>query len=129
MTMTASNAPRLLLCTLRAFGGAAFLAPGLAARKLHVDDDPETAYLLRLFAARNTALVGGLLASRGETRRLWWQAGIACDALDVAAGVLAFRARKDPTHAIMDTSASLAATALGVAGLWGDRRTKRKRSR
>jgi hypothetical protein len=129
MTITATNAPCLMLCTLRAFGGAAFLAPGVAARTLDVSDDPETAYLLRLFAARNTALIGGLLASRGDTRRLWWQAGIACDALDAAAGVLAFRERKDPTSAILDTSASLAATALGVAGLWLDGRTTRKRKR
>ena len=85
MTMNRSDTPSLLLCALRAFGGAAFLAPGVAARQLDVNDDAETMYLVRLFAARNASLVVGLLASRGETRRLWWQAGIACDALDVVA--------------------------------------------
>jgi hypothetical protein len=129
MTITATDAPRLMLSTLRAFGGAAFLAPGVAAKKLDVRDDPETAYLVRLFAARNTALIGGLLASRGETRRLWWKAGIACDALDVAAGALALRERKDPTAAVMDMSASAVATALGMAGLWMEGRAKGRRTR
>ena len=129
MTITRSHAPSLMLCTLRAFGGAAFLAPGVAARTLDVSDDAETAYLVRLFAARNAALVGGLLASRGETRRLWWQAGLACDALDVAAGLLGYRDGKKPASAAIDTGASLVATALGLAGLWMERGAKRKRSR
>jgi hypothetical protein len=122
MTMTRNDTPRVLLCALRAFGGAAFLAPGAGARQLEVGDSAEAKYLVRLFAARNVALTAGLLASRGGARRLWWQAGIACDALDVAAGVLGYRAGKQPKAAVVDTSASAFATLLGTAGLLLDGR-------
>lgn len=127
MRMNASDTPALLLCALRAVGAAAFLAPAVGAKKLGIPDDAEGAYLVRLFAARNVALAGGLLASRGEARRLWYQAGIACDALDVAAGLLGFRAGKERSSAVVDTGASLVATALGVAGLLMDRRARKTR--
>jgi hypothetical protein len=125
MRINRSDTPALLLCALRAVGAAAFLAPGVGAKKLGIPDDADGTYLVRLFAARNVALAGGLLASRGEARRLWYQAGIACDALDVAAGLLGFRAGKERSAAMVDTSASLVATALGVAGLVMDRRAKK----
>ena len=54
MTIKPSDTPSLLLCALRAVGGAAFLAPGVGARQLDVRDDAETTYLVRLFAARKT---------------------------------------------------------------------------
>jgi len=117
MTMDRRDTSGLLLCTLRAVGGAAFLAPRLGARIFGVEEDGETTYLVRLFAARNVALAGGLFVSRGEARRLWYQAGIVCDVLDIGAGLLGWREGKKPSSAVVDTCESLVATALGVAGL------------
>jgi hypothetical protein len=119
--MDRSDTPRLLICALRSVGGAAFLAPSAGARTLGIDADAEGTYLVRLFAARNMALAGGLLASSGRGRRLWYRAGIACDVLDTAAGLLGFRARKERSSAVVNTSTSLLATLLGVAGLLMDR--------
>ncbi len=115
--MNRRDTPGLLLGALRAVGAAAFLAPALGAKTFGVPADAEGTYLVRLFAARNVALTAGLLASRGEARALWYRAGIACDALDVAAGLLGYRAGKQRSSAVVDTSASLAAAMLGVAGL------------
>ncbi|WP_131746720.1 hypothetical protein [Frankia sp. Cppng1_Ct_nod] len=127
--MNRSDTPSLLLCTLRAVGGAAFLAPALGAKKFGINDDAEGTYLVRLFAARNVALAGGLLASRGEARQLLYKAGIACDALDIAAGLLGFRAGKERSAVVADMGASIVATLLGVAGLMMDRRARGARSR
>jgi hypothetical protein len=115
--MKRRDTPGLLLGALRAVGAAAFLAPTLGAKTFGVPADAEGTYLVRLFAARNVALTAGLLASRGEARVLWYRAGIACDALDVAAGLLGYRAGKKRSAAAVDTGASLAAGLLGVAGL------------
>jgi hypothetical protein len=115
--MNARATPAALLCALRSVGGAAFVAPGVAAKTFGIPDDAQGTYLVRLFAARNVAFAAGLLAGTGRARRLWYQAGIACDLLDVAAGVLGLHAGKPRSSAIVDTSASLVATTLGVAGL------------
>lgn len=120
--MSKNNIPALLLSTLRTVGGGALLAPALGAKVFGIKDDGEGKYLVRLFAARNLAFVGGLLMSRGEARRLWYQAGIACDSLDVAAGLLAYREGKPTKSATIDTGAALAATLLGIAGMLADRR-------
>ncbi len=122
--MQANETPAALLCALRSIGGAAFVAPALGARTFGIPDDAEGTYLVRLFAARNVAFAAGLLASTGRGRQLWYRAGIACDVLDVAAGLLGLRAGKPRSSAIVDTSASLVATALGVAGLIADPRAK-----
>lgn len=122
--MNRTDTPALLLGTLRAVGGAAFLAPAMGAKTFGIPTDAEGTYLVRLFAARNVALIAGLLASKGEARRLWYQAGIACDVLDIAAGLLGFRAGKDRSSATVDTAASLAATTLGVLGLLMDKGTR-----
>jgi hypothetical protein len=119
--MKKTDTPGLMLCALRSVGGAAFLAPTVATRSFHIDDGADEAYLVRLFAARNLALVAGLLASKGQARRLWYKAGIACDVLDIGAGLLGFRAGKKPSSAAVDTGASLVATLLGVAALLVDR--------
>ncbi|HET6633453.1 MAG TPA: hypothetical protein VFH77_00345 [Streptomyces sp.] len=119
--MNTRNTPALLLCALRSVGGAAFVAPAAGTRTFGIEDDAEGTYLVRLFAARNLAFAAGVLASRGRARRLWYQAGIACDALDTAAGLLGLRAGKKPSSAAVDTGAALAATLLGVAGLLTER--------
>lgn len=125
--MNRSDPPGLLLGALRTVGAAAFLAPKVGAKTFGVPADAEGTYLVRLFAARNVALTAGLLASRGEARRLWYQVGIACDALDVAAGLLGYRAGKERSSAAVDTGAALAATLLGVAGLRMARPARRAR--
>jgi hypothetical protein len=120
--MKKTDAPGLLLCALRSgVGGTAFLAPAVAARSFHISDGADETYLVRLFAARNLALTAGLLASRGQARRLWYKAGVICDVLDIAAGLLGFRAGKKPSSAAADTGASLATTLLGVTALLVER--------
>lgn len=122
--MIRGNTPALALCALRAVGSAAFLAPGVGAKTFGVPADAEGNYLVRLFAARNVALAGGLLFSRGEARRLFLKAGVVCDGLDIAAGLLGYREGKEKRSATVDTGASLAATALGIAGLLTTRESK-----
>lgn len=113
---------RLALGTLRLAGAGTFLAPRIGTHALALDASPQSAYVVRLFAARNAAMTAGLWMSSPSARRLWWQTGIACDALDVAAAALAVREGKPRSSVLSDAVASLVATALGVAGLVGDRR-------
>lgn len=123
--MSKNNIPALLLGLLRTVGGGAIVAPGLGAKVFGVPEDGEGKYLVRLFAARNLAFTAGLLLSKGGARRLWWQMGIACDALDVGAGLIAFREGKPTKSATIDTGAAALATVLGVAGLAVDKARKR----
>ncbi|HEX8742857.1 MAG TPA: hypothetical protein VF712_06970 [Thermoleophilaceae bacterium] len=117
MSLDRKSAPLALLSALRLVGGGAFLLPRVGVKQLGLHDDVESAYLMRLFAARNIAMTLGLVASQNGSRRLWWQAGIACDVLDAGAGLLALREGKPRGSAIVDTSASMLAAGLGVAGL------------
>jgi hypothetical protein len=119
------NTFALLLGALRLPGAGAFAMPRLATRVLSLERGPHSAYLVRLFAARNVALTAGLLLSAPPARRLWWQTGIACDALDVAAGLLALREGKARGSAFVDVGAAGLATMLGLAGLRADRGTAR----
>src|SRR2546421_9217350 len=121
MTIERRNAPRLLLAALRSVGAGAFAVPHVGAKSLGLPEDAESSYILRLFAARNIAMIAGLLASDGKSRRVWWQTGIACDVLDAGAGLMGLREGKPRRSAMVDTGASLAAAALGVAGLIADR--------
>ncbi|GAB3442005.1 hypothetical protein [Actinophytocola sediminis] len=120
--MSNSKVPALLLSALRAAGGGAIIAPSVGAKVFGIKDDGEGKYLVRLFAARNVAFIAGLLLSKGKARRLWYQAGIACDALDVGAGLIAYREGKPPKSATVDTGIALVATLLGVAGVVADRK-------
>jgi len=108
---------RLALGALRLGVAGGFVAPRIAARAFALEPGPQSAYLVRLFAARNVAMTTGLWASAPPARRLWWQAGVLCDALDVGAALLALREGKPPASAALDAGAALTATALGVAGL------------
>ncbi|MEW2519206.1 hypothetical protein [Actinacidiphila alni] len=115
--MNKSDTPAVLLSTLRTVGAAAFLAPAVGAKKLHINEDADGEYLVRLFAARNIALIVGVLASKGETRRLLLKAGILCDGLDVAAGILGHRKGRLKKSTVVDTSAAATATLLGLLAL------------
>jgi hypothetical protein len=116
--MNRSDTPRALMCALRSVGAAAFLLPAFGRKTFGVGE--EGTYLVRLFAARNVALAGGLLASSREGRRAWYQAGIACDVLDVTAGLLRLRVSTERSSTLVHTGASLLGTLIGVAGLLAD---------
>jgi hypothetical protein len=115
---------RLLLGTLRLGVAGGFAAPGIAARVLGLEPGPHSAYLVRLWAARNVAMATGLWVSAPPARRLWWQAGILCDALDVGAALLALREGKPRASAAVDAGAALTGTALGLAGLLSEGRAR-----
>lgn len=119
--MNRSDTPAVLLSTLRTVGAAAFLAPAVGVKKLHINEDADGEYLVRLFAARNIALIVGVLASKGETRKLWLKAGILCDGLDVAAGLLGHRKGRLKKSTVVDTGAAATATLLGLLGLLTER--------
>ncbi len=127
MKVERPDAPRIALSALRLVGGGAFLLPRLGVKQLGLQDDPESAYLVRLFAARNIAMTLGLLASGRRERKLWWQAGVACDLLDAGAGVMALREGKPRQSAIAETGAALFAAGLGAAGLALEGRNGRRR--
>jgi hypothetical protein len=121
--MDKSDTPRVLMCALRSVGAATFLAPAVGTKTFGVG--AEGTYLVRLFAARNVALAGGLLASSRQGRRAWYQAGIACDVLDIGAGLLKLRVSEERSSTLVHTGASLLATLLGVAGLLTDREPRK----
>ena len=116
--------PGKLLTVLRfIIGGSSWLAPRTAGRVfgLDVDANPQAPYLGRLFGVRDAVLGVGLVATSGDARRLWWRVGIACDVADLAAGLLAGRARELPraSTALVSAAAAMAA-GLGAAALMAD---------
>lgn len=115
--MEKSDRAALLLAVGRgAIGGAAFLMPARGAKKLGITADAEGNYLVRLFAVRNMTLAAGLVASRGDARRLWYKANIIVDLIDVASGLIGLREGKPRSSAVLDTSAAAVGTLLGVVG-------------
>jgi hypothetical protein len=109
-----------------AVGAGAWLAPKMSGRLFGLDPDanPQTPYIGRLFGARDVALAYGVMASEGAQRAQWLSVGIACDIADAAAGWLAGRRGELPRHsAVMVTATAIAAAALGVAALQGERQS------
>ncbi len=99
-----------------ALGTGAWAAPRLGLKAMLLDpDDPQGPFLVRLFGARDVALgVVTLLAEPGA-RPLLIKVGLAVDASDAAAALLALRAgalRPLPTVLIAGTAGSAV-----VAGL------------
>jgi hypothetical protein len=87
---------------------------------LDAASNPQAPYLSRLFGARDIALGIGTLTSTGEARRRWLTLGVACDAADALAGMMAGRAGylpKVPT--VLVTGTALIAAGLGAAALAG----------
>jgi hypothetical protein len=101
-----------------AVGAGTWLAPNLSGRLFGLDPEgnPQLPYVGRLFGARDVALGAGALRSSRKSRDAWLTAGLACDAADVAAGVLAGARGQLPLSA----AALVSATAAGfaAAGLW-----------
>jgi hypothetical protein len=91
--MTSEAAIKSLASGRIAVGLCAWLGPAVFGRALRLDrpNDGQTAFVSRLFGARDVALGVGALAARGGARRSWLLAGIACDAADAAAATLAGR--------------------------------------
>jgi hypothetical protein len=103
-----------------AVGALTWLAPRLAARLFGIDADanPQLPYVARLFAIRDLALAAGLQSSSGDALRLWVRIGMACDAADAAAGLLAGRRGELSTlSTVLVTAPALAGISLGSAVL------------
>lgn len=101
-------------------GALTWLAPRLAARLFGIDAEanPQLPYVARLFAIRDLALAVGLQSSSGEARRVWVRIGMACDAADAAAGLLAGRQGElSRISTALVTAPALAGLPLGSAVL------------
>jgi hypothetical protein len=114
------SARSILTGTRALIGGGAWLAPRLSGRLFGLDvaGNPQLPYVARLFAIRDVALAAGLQASDGDALRFWVQAGIACDAADAAAGILAGRRGElSPLATALVTATALTAVGLGISVL------------
>lgn len=101
-------------------GTGAWIAPRLAGRLFGAGPSasPQLPYVVRLFAVRDVALGLGLGLSGADSRRLWLQAGIACDLADAVAGVLAGRAGQlSPLGAVLVTAPALLGVKFGTDAL------------
>jgi hypothetical protein len=101
-------------------GVSAWAAPDFSARLFGLDPDanPQGAYLGRLFAVRDLVLGIGTLTAEPPARKLWLQAGVACDVADAAAALLGRRNGYLPVFAtVATTAAAISAVAMGVAAL------------
>jgi hypothetical protein len=109
------------LAGLRAVVGAsAWTAPDLSGRLFGLDPDanPQASYLGRLFGVRDLVLGVGTLRAEPPARKLWLQAGIACDLADAAASLLGKRNGTLSTFTGVGTAViALAAVGMGVAAL------------
>jgi hypothetical protein len=116
---------RTALIALRAsFGVPGWLAPLRTATLFGLDttDPGALAYMIRLFAVRDTALGALLATSSVEQRALHLKVGVAVDTADTAAALIALLSRKVPLRAgLLASLASGAAAGLGVAALAGER--------
>jgi hypothetical protein len=102
-------------------GAGAWLAPRLAGRLFGLDAaaNPQLPYVARLFGVRDVALAAGLqLSGTAQSRRLWLQLGILCDAADSVAGILAGRKGEiSKLSTVLVTTPALIGIGLGIAGL------------
>ena len=74
-----------------ALGGLAWAAPTLGLKSLTFEGKPQASYLFRLFGARDVALGVLTLMAPPSQRLALVKAGIAVDAADAGAGLLALR--------------------------------------
>ncbi|WP_110205583.1 DUF4267 domain-containing protein [Nocardioides daejeonensis] len=101
-------------------GMLALLAPRSAARlfQLRADEQPQVTYMNRMFGSREITLGAVTLLAPPETRRSMVLIGVAVDAADAAAGVLAGREGVVSKRAsLMLTLPALGAVAAGIAGI------------
>jgi hypothetical protein len=103
-----------------AVGIGAWLLPRLASRLFGLDPaaNPQLPYIGRLFGVRDIVLGVGTATTEGEAQKAWLRAGVACDAADFAAGLLARRdGELSPVSAVLVSAPALAAVAMGVNAL------------
>ena len=103
-----------------AVGTGAWLTPNLAAKSFGMDPEgnPQASYMGRLFGARDVALAAGVMSTSGASRDLWLRLGLACDAADAAAAVLAGRNGSLPKFtAALVFAPAVAAVAAGAIAL------------
>ncbi len=98
-------------------GIATWAAPGIVGKIVGLQESGDSRYLWRIFGIRDAVLGIGVLASQGETRKMWLKAGIVCDISDAMAAIVGGRSGTLPAR----TSASLTAPAvmgifMGLAG-------------
>lgn len=109
---------RSLLASMRLLiGVGALVAPKFGARLfgLEPERNPGLPYTMRLFAVRDAAMGAGLLRADPRDRGQWVDLGIASDASDVAAALLAGRSGALPRRAAaMCAVAASVALGLGV---------------
>lgn len=104
------------------FGTALFAAPrtAMGAIGLEPDEHRQALHWGRVFGIRDAALGLGLLASRGDARRLWWRLGLLCDLGDATAGLASWRAGDlphRPRTLVLFTGTALVGVGLGAAAL------------
>lgn len=103
-----------------AIGALALASPPLAGRLFRLDTtgNPQLPYLTRMFGSREIVLGAATLLAGGTTRRNLVAAGVAVDAADAVAGLLAARDGyvSKPTGGFL-TAPALAAVVVGVGGL------------
>jgi hypothetical protein len=103
-----------------AIGVVALASPPLAGKLFRLDTvaNPQLPYLSRMFGSREIALGAVTLLATGPARRNLVVAGIAIDAADAVAGVLAARDGyvSKPTGGFL-TAPAVAAAVAGVSGL------------
>lgn len=114
-------APDKTIVALRVnIGLGAWIAPRLAGRLFGLDAEanPQLPYVGRLFGVRDVALGAGLAGSSGSARRLWLQVGVACDAADAVAGLIAGRNGEiSKVATVLVTAPALMGIGLGLAAL------------
>jgi hypothetical protein len=101
-------------------GAGAWIAPRVTGRLFGLDAaaNPQLPYVARLFGVRDVALAAGLQLSRGESLRLWLALGIACDAADCLAGLLAGATGSISRRStVLVTAPALMGLGLGAAAL------------
>jgi hypothetical protein len=115
-----SSAVNVLAGLRLSVGLGAWLFPRLAARLFGLDaaGNPQLPYVARLFGARDVVLGVGAVTTEGEAQNAWLRAGLACDAADFAAGLIARRDDEiGPVTAVLVSAPALAAVAVGVTAL------------
>jgi hypothetical protein len=103
-----------------AVGVGAYTAPNLTGKAFGLDPvgNPQASFMGRLFGVRDLALGAGTMATSAESRRLWLQLGVLCDAADALSAVLAARRGvvSKPVAGLLAAPA-IAAVGMGVAAL------------
>jgi hypothetical protein len=112
------------LSTVRSLVGiASWATPALSWRTFGfgvLDADPRPRLLTRLFGARDLALGLAARHPRAEVRRAALGIGIAVDAIDVVASVIAARQRASKASLVLVGGGAALLAILGIAALSAD---------